>query len=125
MVDDSALAERQLELLLYGEIFNKIPIHLFTDSESTLESVAFCKQILTKTLRNVIVNLKERLTKDEITSYAWLLMDKMLADVLTKEKKLPPKIDNIFSRNDLDLVDIAVNKVMEFGQEVQMINIRN
>ena len=83
-----------------------------------MESVASCKQILKKTLRNFIVNLKERLTKDEITSDAWLPTDKMLADVLTKEKKLPPEIDDIFSTNDLDLGDTAVNKVMAFGQEV-------
>ena len=68
MVDDSVLAASHLELLLYGEVINRIPIHLFTDSESTLELVASSKQISTKTLRNVIVDLKERLTKDEITS---------------------------------------------------------
>ena len=36
---------------------------LFTDSESTLESVASSKQIVTKTLRMTIVDLKERLIK--------------------------------------------------------------
>ena len=61
MVDDSVLAAHQLELLLYGEVINRIPIRLYTDSESTLESVASSKQIITKTLRNVIVDLKERL----------------------------------------------------------------
>ena len=38
MVDDTVLAARQLELLLYGDVLNRISIHLFTDSESTLES---------------------------------------------------------------------------------------
>ena len=41
MVDDSVLAARQLELLLYGEVINRIPIRLYTDSESTLESMAY------------------------------------------------------------------------------------
>ena len=72
MVDDSVLAARQLELLLYGDVLNQIPVYLYTDSESTLESVASSKQISTKTLRNVIVDLKERLVNEEITSYAWL-----------------------------------------------------
>ena len=70
MVDDSVLAARQLELLLYGEVINRIPIRLYTDSESTLESVASSKQINMKTLRNVIVDLKERLVNGEISSYA-------------------------------------------------------
>ena len=53
MVDDSVLAARQLELLLYGEVINRIPMRLYTDSESTLESVAYSKQIIIKILRNV------------------------------------------------------------------------
>ena len=40
MVDDAVLAARQLELLLYGDVLNRIAIRLFTDSESTLESLA-------------------------------------------------------------------------------------
>ena len=77
MVDDSVLAARQLELLLYGEVINRIPIRLYTDSESTLESVASSKQIITKTLSNVIVDQKERLVNGEISSYAWLLTQNM------------------------------------------------
>ena len=36
MVDDAVLTSRQLELLLYGDIMNRIPVYLFTDSESTV-----------------------------------------------------------------------------------------
>ena len=68
MVDDSVLASRQLELLLYGDVLGRIPLRLFTDSESMLESVASTKQISTKTLRNVIVDLKERHVKGDILS---------------------------------------------------------
>ena len=45
---------------------------LFTDSESTLESVASTKQISIKTLRNIIVDLKKRLVRGKIFSYLWL-----------------------------------------------------
>ena len=72
MVDDAVLAARQLELLHCGDIIQRIPIYLYTDSESMLESVASTKQISTKTLRNVITDLKQRLVEGEITSYAWL-----------------------------------------------------
>ena len=77
-----------MEQLLYGEVTGRIPIHLFTDSESTLESVASSKQVVTKTLRMTIVDLKERLIRGEITSIAWLPTERMWADLLTKEKKL-------------------------------------
>ena len=70
MVDDAVLTARQLELLLYGDIIHRIPVYLFTDSEYTLESVASTKQITTKTLRNVIIDIKQRLVDEEITSYA-------------------------------------------------------
>ena len=83
MVDDAVLAARQLELLLYGDIFQRIPVYLYTDLESTLESVASTKQISTKMLRNGITDLKKRLVEGEITSYAWLPTPNMWADILT------------------------------------------
>ena len=67
MVDDAVLTSRQLELLLYGDVMNRIPVYLFTDSKSTLESIASTKQIATKTLRKVIADRKQRLIHDEIS----------------------------------------------------------
>ena len=125
MVDNAVLTSRQLELLLYGDIMNRIPVYLFTDSESTLESIASSKQIATKTLRNVITDLKQRLVDDEVSSYAWLPTDSMWADILTKEKKMPPTFEKVITTNALALGDITVNKVKAFGQEVRMTNIRN
>ena len=125
MVDDAVLAARQLELLLHGDVLNRIPIHLFTDSESTLESVASSKQISTKTLRNVIFDLKETLTKDEISSYSWLPTHSMWADILTKEKKVPLELEDVLTKKKMDLGDTLKDKVMAFGQEVRMTNIRN
>ena len=125
MVDDAVLASRKLELLLYGDILQCIPINLFTDSESTLESITSSKQISTKTLRNIITDLKQRLVTEEITSYAWLPTLFMWADILTKEKKMPLTFEDVIIKNDLKLEDTSVNKVMAFGQEVQMTNIRN
>ena len=98
MVDNSVLAARQLELLLYGDIIGRIPVCLYTDSESTLESVASSKQISTKTLRMTIVDLKERLIQGEILLYAWLPTDMMWADMLTKEMKLPSGLEDVLVR---------------------------
>ena len=123
MVDDAVLASRQLELLLYGDILHRIPVYLFTDSESTLESVASSKQISTKTLRNVITDLKQRLVNEEITLYAWLPTSSIWADILTKEKKMPSTFEDVININDLKLENTSVNKGMAFGQEVRITNI--
>ena len=104
---------------------NRVPVYLFTDSESTLESIASTKQITTKTLRNVITDLKQRLIDDDISSYAWLPTDSMWADILTKEKKMPPTFGKVIATNTLALGDTTTNKVKAFCQEVCMTNIRN
>ena len=125
MVDDAVLASRQLELLLYRDVMNRIPVYLFTDSESTLESIASTKQTATKTLRNAIADHKQRLIDDEISSYAWLPTNSMWAEILTKEKKMPLAFEKVIATNALALGDTTVNKVKAFGQEVRMTNIRN
>ena len=125
MVDDAVLVSRQLELLLYGDIFRWIPVYLFTDLESTLESIASTKQISTKTLRNMISDLKQSLVEGEVTSYAWLPTASMWADVLTKEKNILPDLKNIFFNHEMRLENTSVNKVVALNQEVRMINIQN
>ena len=52
MVEDSVYAASQLEQMLYGDVLRRIPICLFTDSESTLESVTSSKQIVKKNLED-------------------------------------------------------------------------
>ena len=93
--------------------------------ESTLKSNKLNKQVTTKTLRNVITDLKQRLIDDEISSYAWLPSNSMWANILTKEKKMPPTFGEVIAKDNLTLRDTTINKVKAFGQEVWMMNIRN
>ena len=102
-----------------------ILIRLFTDSESTLKSVASSKQIVKKTLRPFIMDLKEILLSGEITSIAWLPTKDMWADLLTKETKLPKDLEDIFARNDMRIENAFINEVKAHGHEVRMSNIRN
>ena len=98
---------------------------MFTDLESTLESVVSLKQIAMKTLRTVIIDLKERLLRGEISSIAWLPTKDMWADMLTKEMKLPEALENILTRNAMNIKNNAIIEVTAHGQEVRMSNIRN
>ena len=125
MVDDATYAARQLEVLLYGDYKGRVPVRLFTDSESTLESIASSKQVERKQLRMTVRELKDRLLEGEITSYAWLPTEEMWADVLTKEMKIPPGLDNILASNRMELPDTDINRVGAVDGEIKMENIRN
>ena len=63
MVDDAIFAARQTEILLYGDFQKRMKIHLYTDPEATMESIASSKYIEQKMLRLTITDLKERLLK--------------------------------------------------------------
>ena len=70
LMEPAVYASRQLELLLFGEYRKRIKVRLFTDSESTLESIASSKQIERKTLRPTVVDLKERLVDGDVQSFS-------------------------------------------------------
>ena len=58
-----------METLLFREYKSRIPIHLYNDSEGTLELIDSTKQVNRKCLRMVIQNLKVTLMDGEVTSY--------------------------------------------------------
>ena len=49
----------------------------------------------------------------------------MWVDILTKEKKIPPKLEDVLTENKMNLGETGINKVLAFGQEVRMTNIQN
>ena len=125
MMDDAIYAARQIETLYYGDYKRRIKVRLFTDSEPTLESIASSRQVERKTLRPTIVDLKERLVDRDIHSYSWLPTQDMLADVLTKEMRLPQALESVFLKNEFSLSQPLVNEVKAVGTEIRMVNIRN
>ena len=125
MVDDAIFTARQTELLLFGDFQRRIKIHLYTDSESTLESIASSKQIERKTLRLTITDLKERLVEGDISSYSWLPTRDMYADLLTKEMQIPQHLEEVIYKNNLHLPKSPINQVKAVGTEIWMHNIRN
>ena len=49
----------------------------------------------------------------------------MWADMMTKERQLPSALENVFLKNDLDLLQPLMNEVKAIGTEIRMNNIRN
>ena len=95
------------------------------DSEATLESIASSNQTERKTLRLLVVDLKERLVDGDIYSYSWLPTQSMWADMMTKEMHLPPSLENVILKNVLDIPKPLINEVRAVGTEIRMSNIRN
>ena len=125
LVDDATFAARQLEIMLYGDYKQRIPVILFTDSESTLESIASSKQVVNKSLRMAVWELKDKLLDGEVKSYAWLPTVDMWVDVLTKEMRMPGALEDVLTRNVMVLPKTNVNEVKAFDGEVRMENIWN
>ena len=125
MMEHAIFAARQIEMLIFGDYRKRIKVRLFTDSESTLESIASLKQIERNTLRQTVVNLKERLVDGDIYSYSWLPTKNMWADIMTKEMKLPSSLEDVILKNVMDLPKPLVNEVKAVGTKIHMMNIRN
>ena len=49
----------------------------------------------------------------------------MLADVLTKEMKIPKALEDVILKNKISLSQPLVNEVKAVGTEIRMVNIRN
>ena len=47
-----------------------------------------------------------------------------VADVLTKEKKILPELEDVFLHNKMKLGNTSINKVISVNQEVWKTNIR-
>ena len=69
LVEVAVFSARQIKTFKYGDYKKRIPIHLYTDSDGKLESIASTKQVERKSQCMVIQNLKERLVYGEISSY--------------------------------------------------------
>ena len=62
-----------------------------------------------------MVNLKERLVEGDITSYSWLSTDNMWADILTKEMRLLPSLEDVILKKIMDIPKTPVNQVKALG----------
>ena len=85
IVDEVTYMARQIEILMFGEYKQRMPVRIFTDSEPSLESIASTKQIERKSLRMTVQELKERLMEGDVKSYQWIPTKEMWSDGLTKK----------------------------------------
>ena len=125
MVEDVVFAAWQIEILLYESYEKRLPIHLYTDSAGTLESIASTSQVDKKSLRMVIHNLKKRLLDGEVGSYQWIPTGSMWAGTLIKEKEMHDKMQEILAQGSLWMRNEGINRVWCVDGEIRMEKIQN
>ena len=64
---------------------DQILMVVYTDSNSTIESIYSTRQVDRKTVRHVIKSMKDALDRGEVREFKYVNTKEMLADVLTKD----------------------------------------
>ena len=125
IVDEVTYMARQIEILMFGDYKQRMPVRIFTDSEPSLESIASTKQIERKSLRMTVQELKERLMEGDVRSYQWIPTKEMWSDGLTKEMEMAEGLRKMLKTGVCELKKEEVNKVVYDKEEIRMVNIRN
>ena len=126
LADVSRYTANQVEQLLSGSISKtdekdtKVDIKLFSDSLGTLESIASSHQVDRRMMRSDISDLKQKLEDGEIKRYSWLQDEHMLADILTKEKKVKHGLDDVLKENKLNVLKSEDNCVEYVDGEIEI-----
>ena len=90
-------------MLLFGDYKQRIPVRIFTDSETTLESIASTKQIERKSLRMTVQEMKERLIKGDVRSYQWIPTKEMWSNGLTKDIEMAEGLRKLLKTGSLEM----------------------
>ena len=75
-------------------------------------------------MRADILDLKLKLEVCEVDMYCWVQDEKMVADILTKEKKEKYGLDDLLKENKLDVVNNEDNCVKYVNGEVEISGIK-
>ena len=95
VIDEATYLARKLEILLFGDYRQQIPVMIYTDSELSLESIASTKQIERKNLRMTVQEMKDKLMDGDVRSYQWIPTKEMWSDGLTKEMEMAEGLRNL------------------------------
>ena len=71
-------------------------------------------------MRSDISDLKQKLEDGEIKRYSWLQDEHMLADILTKEKKVKHGLDDVLKENKLNVLKSEDNCVEYVDGEIEI-----
>ena len=72
-----------------------------------------------------MVNLKERLVDGNIYSYSRLPTGEIIADLMTKEMKIPVTFKDVILENIINIQQPLINELVAVSTEIRMKNIHN
>ena len=72
-----------------------------------------------------MVDLKERLVDGVMYSCSQLPTGDMMADLMTKEMKIPVNLEDVILENVINLQQTLINEVVTVGEDIRMKNIHN
>ena len=135
MVDVGRSVADQISQLMFGEKpcpeakhlarmpkKHRVEVILFTDSKSTLDSLASTHQVENRLMRSSFVDMKGKLQRNEVSSYNWLETEEMMADCLTKRMENTGDLMELLRDNKFQLADSRKNQVIYENGEFMMIN---
>ena len=73
---------------MFRDVKKRVQVKCFADNRPLLETIALTKSPINKDMNDVIRYLKDKLSWNDVNSYAWLPTKKMIVDFLTKEMKI-------------------------------------
>ena len=125
LLDEAAYLARQIEMLLFGDFKQRIPLRISIDIEPTLESITSTKKIERKSLRIIVQEMKERLIEGYVSSYQRIPTKEMLSDGMTKEMEMAEGLRKLLKTGSCEMKKEEVNKVIYENDEINMVNVRN
>ena len=63
----------------------QLPVTIYMDSATLIESIHSTVPVERKTIRHVVQGLKDNIARGEVQEYKWVDTKMMLADILTKD----------------------------------------
>ena len=125
LLDEITYVAKQMETLMYGNYEGRMKVKVYTDSEPLLESIASTKQVTRKGLRMTVLDMKEKLMEEAVSSYQWIPTKEMWADGLTKEMEMADGLRRMIQNGKCMMDKKEVNKIVYEKEEIKMLNIRN
>ena len=113
----------KLEKMLFGNVKNRIPVDVMTDSLPLLTSIASTKRVENLNMVNTVELMKEKMLEQEVARYSYVNTRDNVADLLTKYKTEMQDFKDIFV-NGIYIkgkkeIDVTLHKC-EHGNEIRI-----
>ena len=112
MIDKTTYVARQIEIHLFGEYRQVLPVFYIPIWANFWEHVFLIRQIERKSLWVMVQEFKEKFMKGKVKLYQWIPIDKVWSVGLTNIMDLADGWKKLILNGECELEDKVVNKVV-------------